>query len=172
MTIKPNTVVALTYVLHTTGNEGNPAESGSKVFVEEAKEDNPLVFLYGVGMMLPKFEEYLSGLKVGDEYGFELSAADGYGEKDPGARADLSIEMFKEGGLPQIGDKLPLQDDTGNRFQAVVTGISDAAVSVDLNHPMAGQSLHFTGKIIAVREATQDELNHGHAHGIDGHAGH
>ncbi len=172
MTIKPNAVVALTYVLHTTNNEGNPVDAGNKVFVEEAKEDHPLVFLYGVGQMLPKFEEHLSGLKVGDEYGFELSAADGYGEKDPGANADLSAEMFKESGLPQVGDKLPLQDDTGNRFQAVVTAVNENAVSVDLNHPMAGQSLHFTGKIIAVREATQDELSHGHAHGIDGNAGH
>ena len=74
MNINSNTVVSLTYELHTTTPEGQ------QVFVEKANEEQPLVFLYGVGMMLPKFEEHLAGLKAGDDYSFELSAADGYGE--------------------------------------------------------------------------------------------
>lgn len=166
MKIQPNSVVALTYELHTTNEEGK------QVFVEKADEQNPLVFLYGVGMMLPKFEEYLAGLEVGAEYGFELSAADGYGEIDPGAFADLPKDMFKEVDLPNVGDVIPLQDNQGNQFRAGVTAVHDDTIAVDLNHPMAGKNLVFTGKIIAVREATQDELNHGHAHGIDGHSGH
>lgn len=166
MSIKPNTVVSLTYELHTTNEEGQ------QVFVEKADEQNALVFLYGTGMMLPKFEEHLAGLNVGDEYGFELTAADGYGELDPGAFADLPIDMFKEAGLPTVGDVIPLQDNQGNHFRAGVTAIHDTAVSVDLNHPMAGKNLIFAGKILTVREATQEELSHGHAHGADGHEGH
>jgi len=167
MTIQSNTVVSLTYELHTTTPEGQ------QVFVEKANEEHPLVFLFGVGMMLPKFEEHLAGLKAGDEYGFELSPENGYGEKDPGAYADLPIDMFKEAGeLPNVGDVIPLQDNQGNQFRAGVTAVSDTVVSVDLNHPMAGKNLIFSGKILAVREATADELSHGHAHGADGHSGH
>ncbi|MFD2583850.1 peptidylprolyl isomerase [Pedobacter vanadiisoli] len=168
MNISPNSVVALTYELHTTNEEGQ------QVFVEKADEQNPLVFLYGVGMMLPKFEEHLTGLKTGDEYSFELSAADGYGDIDPGAFADLPKTMFTEAGgeLPNVGDVIPLQDNNGNQFRAGVTAVHDETISVDLNHPMAGKNLLFSGVILNVREATQDELAHGHAHGADGHSGH
>lgn len=168
MKITPNTVVSLTYELHTTTPEGQ------QVFVEKANEENPLVFLYGVGMMLPKFEEHLVGLGAGDEYSFELDAANGYGEIDPGAFADLPIDMFKEAGdqLPNVGDVIPLQDNQGNHFRAGVTAVHDTHISVDLNHPMAGKNLIFSGKILLVREATADELSHGHAHGADGHSGH
>ncbi len=168
MNISPNSVVSLTYELHTTNEEGQ------QVFVEKADEQNPLVFLYGVGMMLPKFEEHLTGLKTGDEYSFELSAADGYGELDPGAFADLPKSMFTDAGgeVPNVGDVIPLQDNQGNQFRAGVTAVHEETVSVDLNHPMAGKNLMFAGTILSVREATQDELAHGHAHGADGHSGH
>jgi len=168
MNISPNSVVALTYELHTTNEEGQ------QVFVEKADEQNPLVFLYGVGMMLPKFEEHLTGLKTGDEYAFELSAEDGYGTIDPGAFADLPKTMFTEAGaeLPNVGDVIPLQDNNGNQFRAGVTAVHEDTISVDLNHPMAGKNLVFNGVILNVREATQDELAHGHAHGADGHSGH
>ncbi|MCJ0742352.1 FKBP-type peptidyl-prolyl cis-trans isomerase [Pedobacter montanisoli] len=168
MNISSNSVVALTYELHTTTPEGN------QVFVEKANDENPLVFLYGVGMMLPKFEEHLTGLKAGDEYSFELSPSEGYGEIDPAAHVDLPITMFKEAGgeLPNVGDVIPLQDNQGNQFRAGVTGVHEEFISVDLNHPMAGKNLIFSGKILNVRQATEDELSHGHAHGIDGHSGH
>jgi len=125
-----------------------------------------------LGMMLPKFEEYLNGLAAGATYGFELSAADGYGEKDPSAITELPLDMFGDMEKPAVGAILPLQDNQGHQFRAVVTAISETVVTVDLNHPMAGKDLHFTGTIISVREATADELAHGHAHGIDGQAGH
>lgn len=166
MSISPNKVVALTYELHTVDQDGQ------KVFVEKADEQNPLVFLYGVGMMLPKFESYLDGLNEGDDYGFELSAADGYGEVDEKAVAELPLDMFNDIEKPQVGEVLPLQDNNGNRFQAKVQAVSDSSITVDLNHPMAGKPLHFTGKIVKIREASEEELAHGHAHGIDGQAGH
>jgi FKBP-type peptidyl-prolyl cis-trans isomerase SlyD len=165
MNIEPNSVVALTYDLYTTKN-------GEEVFVEQATEENPLVFLYGVGMMLPKFEQNLNGLTTGDLYDFELSAADAYGEKDENAVAELPLDMFNGMDLPQVDSVLPLQDNQGNQFRARVTAVTGDIVTVDLNHPMAGQDLHFKGTILNVREATQDELAHGHAHGADGHSGH
>ncbi|QNL48707.1 peptidylprolyl isomerase [Olivibacter sp. SDN3] len=165
MTITPNSVVALTYKLHTITN-------GEREFVEEADKANPLVFLYGAGMMLPKFEENISGLKTGDTTDFELVAADAYGEKDESAVAQLPVDMFKESGIPPVGEILPLQDNQGNQFRAKVVEVSPEVVIVDLNHPMAGQHLHFDIEILSVREATSEELAHGHAHGADGNQGH
>ena len=165
MTVEPNSVVALTYKLHTLND-------GQKEFVEEATKENPLVFLAGVGMMLPKFEEALAGLKQGDSKGFDLAAVDAYGEKDASAVAQLPADMFKETGLPKVDEIIPLQDNQGNQFRAKVTELSPEAVVVDLNHPMAGKDLHFDVEILEVRAATQEELAHGHAHGIDGQSGH
>lgn len=165
MTIAPNQVVTLTYKLHTV-------ENGEKTFVEEADKNSPLDFLYGVGMMLPKFEEKISGLKAGDTIDFLLEAADAYGEIDEQAIAQLPVDMFGETGLPPVGEILPLQDNHGNQFRARVTEVSPEAVVVDLNHPMAGQHLHFDIEILTVRPATEEELSHGHSHGPDGTHGH
>ncbi len=165
MKIQNNSVVALTYDLYTNSNN-------EEVFVEKADDSNPLIFLFGVGMMLPKFEEQLSGLAAGDEYDFHLNAADAYGVKDENAIADLPIDMFKDLDHPQIDSFIPLQDNDGNQFKARVAEISEQAVTVDLNHPMAGHDLHFKGKILEVRPATEDELKHGHAHGRDGQGEH
>lgn len=165
MTIEPNSVVALTYKLHTVTN-------GEKEFIEEASKENPLVFLAGIGMMLPKFEENLRGLKKGDTIDFELSAMDAYGEKDEQAVAQLPTEMFNETGIPPVGEIIPLQDNEGNQFRAQVTEVSPEAVVVDLNHPMAGRNLHFDIEVLEVRQATPEELAHGHVHGIDGKADH
>ena len=74
MAIENNNVVTLNYILHTT------EENGEKTFVEQTTTENPLTFLYGVGMMLPKFEENISGLNEGDKTSFDLAAADAYGE--------------------------------------------------------------------------------------------
>ena len=165
MNIQPNTVVALTYKLHTLNN-------GEKEFVEEANKENPLVFLSGVGMMLPKFEENIQGLKKGDTIDFELQAVDAYGDIDEAAVAQLPADMFKESGIPPVGEIIPLQDNQGNQFRAKVVEVSPEVVVVDLNHPMAGQNLHFDIEVLEVREATEDELAHGHAHGVDGDSGH
>jgi len=165
MKINPKHVVSLTYDLYVD-------QDGSEVLTESATEEQPLTFLFGVGQMLPKFEENLSTLSTGDSYDFHLTASEGYGDYDEEAVANLPLEMFKESGTPQIGDSLPLQDNHGNRFQGQVVSVAEDSVIVDLNHPMAGQELHFKGNILNVRPATAEELSHGHAHGPDGHHHH
>ena len=166
MAIESNNVVTLNYILHTI------EENGEKTFVEQTTTENPLTFLYGVGMMLPKFEENISTLNEGDKTSFDLAAADAYGERDDKAIAQLPAEMFQETGLPPVGEVLPLQDNQGNQFRAVVVEVTPEAVVADLNHPMAGKTLNFEIEILAVRPATEEELSHGHAHGIDGTQGH
>ncbi|MDR3697351.1 peptidylprolyl isomerase [Mucilaginibacter sp.] len=165
MKIKPQHVVSLTYDLYVD-------QDGSEVLEESATQEQPLTFLFGAGQMLPKFEENLSELSTGDNYEFRLSAADAYGEYDEEAVANLPLEMFNGTEVPEIGSILPLQDNNGNRFQGQVVSVSEDSVIVDLNHPMAGQELHFKGNILNVRPATPEELSHGHAHGADGHHHH
>ncbi|RCH55380.1 peptidylprolyl isomerase [Mucilaginibacter hurinus] len=165
MKIESKHVVSLTYDLYVD-------KDGTEEFVEKATEEQPLTFLYGAGQMLPKFEENLSSLSTGDAYDFRLSAADAYGEYDEEAVANLPKEMFDGTDMPEIGSILPLQDNQGHRFQGQVVSIAEDSVIVDLNHPMAGQELHFKGTILNVRPANEEEMAHGHAHGPDGHHHH
>ena len=165
MKIEPQHVVSLTYNLYVD-------QDGTENLVEKTTEEQPLTFLFGAGQMLPRFEENLSTLSTGDAFDFRLPAADAYGEYDDEAVTNLPKEMFAGQDLPEVGSVLPLQDNQGNRFQGQVVSVVEDAVIVDLNHPMAGQELHFTGNIINVRPATPEELSHGHAHGADGHHGH
>jgi len=165
MKIEPQHVVSLTYDLYVD-------QDGTETLTESATQEQPLTFLFGAGQMLPKFEENLSSLSTGDAYEFRLAAGDAYGEYDEEAVANLPKEMFQGTEIPEIGSILPLQDNNGNRFQAQVVSIAEDSVIVDLNHPMAGQELHFKGSILNVRPATEEELSHGHAHGPDGHHAH
>lgn len=166
MALDKNDVVTLKYVLHTND------ENGEKVFVEETSNDNPLSFLYGVGMMIPKFEQEIQNLSTGDKTSFEIAPSEGYGERNPEAMTQLPMEMFQGQELPPVGAVLPLSDNQGNNFQAMVLEVTPEAVVVDLNHPMAGRSLFFDVEILNTRPATEEELAHGHAHGADGHSGH
>ena len=166
MTIEKNHVVALTYTLHVI------EENGDKTFVEETTTENPLTFLYGVGMMLPKFEENLAGLSAGDKKSFQLAPEFAYGERVDNAIAQLPIDMFAEAGIPPVGAILPLQDQAGHPLTAVVLEVNEQAVVADLNHPMAGKTLNFDIEVVATRPATEEELAHGHAHGIDGNESH
>ena len=166
MKIEPQHVVSLTYDLYVN------QEDGTEALVESATQEQPLTFLYGAGQMLPRFEEHLSTLSTGDSFDFKLSAEDAYGEYNDEAVTNLPKEMFDGGDMPEVGAVLPLQDNQGNRFQGQVVSVVEDSVIVDLNHPMAGQELHFKGGIINVRPANPEELSHGHAHGPDGHHGH
>ncbi len=166
MKIEPQHVVSLTYDLYVN------QEDGTEALVESTTLEQPLTFLYGAGQMLPRFEDNLSTLSTGDKFDFRLSAEDAYGEYNDEAVANLPKEMFQGQDMPEIGSILPLQDNQGNRFQGQVVSVVEDSVIVDLNHPMAGQELHFKGEIINVRPANPEELAHGHAHGPDGHHDH
>jgi FKBP-type peptidyl-prolyl cis-trans isomerase SlyD len=107
MTIENNHVVAVKYILHTIEPDG------SKILVEETTAENPLTFLYGVGMMIPKFEQNIHGLQAGDKADFTIKPEEAYGERQPDAIAQLPIDMFQEAGIPPVGAILPLSDNQG-----------------------------------------------------------
>jgi len=169
MQITKNTVVSLSYVLKRDNAKGD--------IIEETRAGDPLVFLYGNGQMLPKFEEHLSTLKAGDGFEFTLTSDDAYGEVDQEAVIDLDKSIFEVDGkidteMLAVGNVIPMRDDQGHMLQGTVVSVGNDLVRMDFNHPMAGNVLHFTGKVIEVRAATEEELSHGHAHGAGGHHHH
>lgn len=166
MVISKNKVVSLTYELKLDNAEGE--------VVDMADAAQPLVFLYGAGNMLPKFESNLAELKADDNFEFTLSSDDAYGPVIEEAVVDLPIDIFMVDGkidpdMLFVGNVIPMQDNEGRPLDGTVVSISDDKVKMDFNHPMAGKTLHFTGKILELREATAEEISHGHVHGPHGH---
>ncbi len=166
MVIETNKVVSVHYTLTEGTAEGE--------LVESTQGREPLMFIYGVGMMLPEFERNLEGLKVGDQFAFGIPAADAYGVYDDTALVEVPKSTFEQDGsipdgLLEIGNMIPLQDQDGNRFTGMVAWVGLDTVKLDFNHPMAGVDLFFSGHVEALREADQAELEHGHVHGPGGH---
>lgn len=166
MVIEKDKVVSLTYELKLANN--------SKETVEKVNENNPLQFLLGHGNLLPKFESNLTGLKVGDAFDFVLSSEEAYGNVSSEAIVDLPKTVFMVDGqlddnLLALGNVVPMMDQSGNRFNGTVKELTAENVKMDFNHPLAGEALHFKGEVVGVREATDEELEHGHIH--QGHGG-
>lgn len=167
MKIEANKVVKIVYELEI--GDGN-----NKEMLEIVQDDEPMVFIQGMSGLPEAFEAQLDGLQAGDEFKFSVDAADGYGEPDPEAIIDFPIENFKieDGKVPEgmleIGNMIPFSNDEGNRMNGRIVEITDEFVILDFNHPLAGQNMHFTGKVLGVRDATKDEIAHGHVHGEGG----
>lgn len=166
MNISQNKVVSLTYELKLDDHTGET--------VDMADASAPLIFIYGTGSMLPKFESNLQNLKLNDTFEFTLDPVDAYGDLIDEAIVDLPLEIFKvEGQIDEemltIGNYIPMQDNEGHPLEGKVIEVNEENVKMDFNHPLAGKTLHFTGKIIDLREATPDEISHGHVHGPHGH---
>lgn len=163
--ISANKVVSLHYSLKKDNKQGE--------LIEETHNSQPMVFLYGTGSMIPKFETELSGLKTGDKAEFGIASEEAYGQREEEALVTLPIDMFKvEGALDMemltAGNILPMQDGEGNRMDGTIVDVNDKEVNMDFNHPLAGQDLFFEIEIIDVRDASSEELEHGHVHGEGG----
>ncbi|HWU41907.1 MAG TPA: peptidylprolyl isomerase [Bdellovibrio sp.] len=154
-------VLAFNYVLK--GTDGN--------ILDASEQGQPLPFLEGAGQILPKLESEIIALKEGEKKNVKLDAKDAYGE----VRDNMFMEVPKEelAHLPQleIGAHLRLELSGGAHIVRV-SKITDSHVTLDGNHPLAGQPLEFDIEMVLVREATAEELQHGHPHGLHGDAGH
>ena len=171
MTISEDKAVSVNYYL--TASKGNAPEE----LVEETTKEHPFVFLYGYGNVLPDFESSLNGKQKGDRFDFRISAKNGYGEYEKDYVVKIDRKAFEIDGKfddarVKVGSELEMSDADGNPLMGKVLNISDAAVEMDFNHPLAGYDLHFIGEVLDVREATAEELDHGHIHGPGGHHHH
>ncbi|MBS1636604.1 MAG: FKBP-type peptidyl-prolyl cis-trans isomerase [Bacteroidetes bacterium] len=168
MTITQNKVVSVNY--HLSASKNNEAEQ----LVEQTSKDHPFVFLFGVGQLIPDFEMNLLNKKVGDTFDFKIAAAKGYGLVEQDMIVKINKEAFYVDGKfddtrVRVGEELAMNDADGNQLMGTVAEVGFSHVTMDFNHPLAGHDLHFSGEVLDVREATADELAHGHVHGPHGH---
>ena len=158
MKISANKSVSAEYELFVDGEK-----SGELELMERATSEAPLKFIFGIGMMLPKFEENLFGLAAGDKFEFTIENEDAYGEYVDENVIELERSVFEiDGKIDETmvfeGAVVPLMDNEGNRLSAQVVTVTDSHVTVDLNHPLAGETLHFKGSVLEVREPSEEEL--------------
>lgn len=169
MQITNNSVVGLTYELRVSKDE----EETETISVEVRDKDDPFYFLFGNSGLPEKFEEYLLGKKEGEPFEFQLEVDEAYGEAEDELIVNVPKEQLSEdrGFTPDMleeGNFLPLVDEEGYSLQAKVVKDLGEELLLDFNHPLVGFSLHFIGEVLEVREASEDELEHGHVHGEHG----
>lgn len=155
MKIEANKVVEFSYELKVDGQ-----------VVDRTTKERPLDYIHGTGSLLPKLEAHIEGMEPGTTFDVTLSPADGYGEVDPSRIIDLPKAAFEVNGevredLLVPGNTIPMMNSMGGVIPGVVLEVSEDSVKMDLNHQMAGKTLHFTGEVLSVREATEKELTEG-----------
>lgn len=166
MVVGDKKVVSMTYTLKESNEKGD--------VIQEVTEDRPFVYLFGIGGLLPAFKANLDGLSKGESFGFILKKEDAYGIPTSENIIKLEKTIFEIDGkfddefiIP--GAVIPMEDNEGNRLSGKIKEVGDDYVVVDFNHPLAGMDLFFEGKILDIREATSEEIEHGHVHGEHGH---
>ena len=153
-----NKFISVVYDLFTV-------EDGQEHLVERTTEDLPFSFISGFGVAILPFEQAVVDLETDGTFDFTLTPQQAYGEYEEQRVLDLAKDMFCDNGKfddehVRKGTVIPLQNEEGMVFSALVVDITDDIVRVDLNHPLAGKTLHFTGHVSESRPATEDEVNH------------
>jgi FKBP-type peptidyl-prolyl cis-trans isomerase SlyD len=156
MKISINKFVSVTYDL-------NVGEEDERELMERATPERPLQFIFGTDSMLPAFEDELNGLAMGDSFQFTLTPENAYGEFNEEHVLELPKAMFEVDGKFDSeyiveGNTIPMIDDRGQRMNGSVLEVKDDVVIMDFNHPLAGETLHFSGKVLDVHEPTAEEI--------------
>jgi FKBP-type peptidyl-prolyl cis-trans isomerase SlyD len=158
MQIAPNSVVTLHYTLKD--NEGN---------LIDQSDDGSFLYLHGSMNIIPGLENALVGKVAGDEVSVSVSPEEGYGVKDPERIQEVAKEMFEGNEDIQVGVQFHAEGPDGAAVVVTVVEVKDDVVVIDGNHALAGVDLNFDVKILEVREASEEEVTHGHVHGPHGH---
>ena len=152
MKVEQNKMVGVDYKLTVDGQ-----------IADQSRPGQPLEFIFGTGMLLPKFEEAILGKEIGESVAFTLEPKDGYGEIIAEAIVDLPKDIFMvDGKLAEdilfVGSQVPMSDAQGNRMMGIVKEVGESTVKMDFNHPMAGKTLNFDVEVISVRDVTPEDL--------------
>lgn len=158
MKITKNTVASLDYTLTNDGGE----------VLDTSEGRNPLAYIHGNGSLIPGLEKELEGKATGDEFNVRLAAADAYGERDEKMIQTVTRDQMPPGVEIEVGMQLQAESQGGVHILTVMA-VEGEEIKLDANHPLAGVPLNFAVKVVEVRDATAEELEHGHAHGPDGH---
>jgi FKBP-type peptidyl-prolyl cis-trans isomerase SlyD len=159
MRIAHNKVVRIDYTLTDDSDEVLDSSVGNE----------PLSYLHGTGNIIPGLESALEGKRTGEQLNVRIAPADAYGERDDRLVQMVPREMFEQNQEIQVGMQFHSGDPEGNTTVVTVINVTDDTVTVDANHPLAGVPLNFAVTVVEVRDATPEELGHGHVHGAGGH---
>jgi FKBP-type peptidyl-prolyl cis-trans isomerase SlyD len=158
LTVQDGQVVSMEYSLHVDGE-----------MIDSSRGREPLEFLQGAGNIIPGLEDELYGMEIGETKNVIVSAEDGYGELDPDAFIDVPREQFPAEIPLEVGVELQVRDESGHPMMARIDTVQADSVRLDFNHPLAGKELVFDIKIVGLRDATDEELEHGHVHSDEHH---
>lgn len=162
MQVSKDKVVSIDYTLKDDAGQVLDSSTGRA----------PLPYLHGAGNIIPGLEAALEGKTKGERVQVSIAPADGYGERDEQMVQEVPRQQLAQIPNLQAGMQLAAQTPDGGRRIVTIVHVDDNVVRIDANHPMAGRTLHFDVTISDLRDATQDEIAHGHAHGPDGHHHH
>jgi len=159
MKVGKGSVVSIEYELHC----------GDGKVIDASEPGTPLSYLHGEGQVVPGLERALEGLSAGDARQVVIEPADGYGPHNPQGVQKVPRSAFPAGEDPEVGTSMIAQGPRGESVPFMVREVRPEEVTIDLNHPLAGKTLHFDVKVREVRAATEEELQHGHSHCEGGH---
>jgi FKBP-type peptidyl-prolyl cis-trans isomerase SlyD len=152
-TVQDGVVVSMEYTLHVDGEQLDTSEG-----------QGPLQFLVGYGNVISGLEQEMMGMKIGDSKNVVVQPENGYGEFDEEAFITVPRDQFPKDIPVEVDTELTVRDDEGHARYARVESIEGDTVRLDFNHPLAGAELHFNVKVVALREPSEEELEHGHVH--------
>ncbi|SMN11099.1 FKBP-type peptidyl-prolyl cis-trans isomerase SlyD [uncultured Candidatus Thioglobus sp.] len=154
MTVKKDKVVEMHYTLKNDAGE----------VIDSSKGQDPMPFLQGHGNIVPGLEKAIEGMKIGESCDVSVEPKEAYGEHHPEGIQTIPRDALQGIDNLEIGMELQSQDEQGNPFIVRVKEIKEDTVIIDANHPLSGQMLHFNVSIESLRDATKEELEHGHIH--------
>jgi FKBP-type peptidyl-prolyl cis-trans isomerase SlyD len=158
LTVQDGQIVLMDYTLRVDGE-----------ILDTSSGHEPLEFLQGAGNIIPGLEDELYGMAIGDSKLVVVQPEEGYGVIDPDAFVQVPRDQFPAEIPMEEGLEIQVTDENGTPMNARIDTIGEDTVTLDFNHPLAGKELHFDAKIVGLREATDEENEHGHAHGAHSH---
>jgi FKBP-type peptidyl-prolyl cis-trans isomerase SlyD len=158
LTVQNGQVVSMEYTLKVDGEITDSSEGHA-----------PLEFVHGAGNIIPGLEREMTGMALGESKEVVVVASEGYGEEDESAFMDVPRDQFPDEIPMKVGTEIQVKNQAGQPMFARIEQVGAESVRLDFNHPLAGKELHFSVKVVGLREAMAEEKDHGHVHGTGHH---